>query len=116
MDWVPAYCLCPGMVTPLPGRRLGSPPFPPVCPQVMYLDSDSMPLLDPTPFFELESYRFNGSLFWPDHWCHKVRIYEIIGHDPWQGGDKKTWWQTETGQFLFDRCAAPALRLVCAGV
>jgi alpha 1,2-mannosyltransferase len=71
--------------------------------EVFFLDSDSMPLLDPTPFFELESYKFNGSLFWPDHWCHHLGLFHLVGHDPWEGG-RKHWWQTESGQFLFDRC------------
>ena len=37
--------------------------------QVLLLDADSQPLLDPASLFELESFTQNGNIFWPDYWA-----------------------------------------------
>ena len=34
--------------------------------QILYLDADSLPLLDPGLMFEWQPYKESGSLFWPD--------------------------------------------------
>ena len=36
--------------------------------EVLFLDSDAMPTLDPQSFFDHPSYRMAGSMFWPDIW------------------------------------------------
>ena len=35
-------------------------------PQVLFLDSDCLPVLEPSPLFEAGQYRAGGNLFWPD--------------------------------------------------
>ena len=36
--------------------------------QVLMLDSDNLPLTDPTYLFSEPAYKASGSLFWPDFW------------------------------------------------
>ena len=38
-------------------------------PQVLYLDSDSTPLLDPAALFGAEQYRRHGNLYWADFYA-----------------------------------------------
>jgi hypothetical protein len=67
--------------------------------EVLIIDSDSMPVMDPTSLFDLSSYRRHGNLFWPDRWCTPIKLFEKLGMDDGQG----TRLQAESGQFLFDR-------------
>ena len=36
--------------------------------EVLFLDSDATPALDPQPLFDHPSYQAAGSMFWPDIW------------------------------------------------
>lgn len=36
--------------------------------EILYLDSDNVPVQDPTFLFETEEYKNTGALFWPDFW------------------------------------------------
>ena len=36
---------------------------------VLALDSDSMPAVDPAQLFKHPSYKEHGNMFWPDCWC-----------------------------------------------
>lgn len=61
-------------------------------PQVLYLDADSTPLLDPAPLFSTEQYLAAGNLFWPDFYAGDVhaikaeRLFEVCPAVGWQGG------------------------------
>ena len=72
---------------------------------MLFLDSDSSPLIDPTAAFELEEYKRNGNAWWPDIWCTEMQIFNKLPGitNPWAGG--KQLWQTESGQFVLNRCA-----------
>jgi len=67
--------------------------------EVLIFDSDNMPVQDPTPLFDLSSYRRHGNLFWPDRWCTPIKLYQKLSMDDGQGNRL----QAESGQFLFDR-------------
>lgn len=58
------------------------------CCQVLLLDADNLPLLDPAQLFELKEFATHGSLFWPDFWHKnwlKEEFYKILGQDvPWE--------------------------------
>lgn len=53
--------------------------------EVIFLDSDSMPLQDPEILFDLDIYQKHGSIFWPDFWREKVVLWDALGllGDPW---------------------------------
>lgn len=72
--------------------------------QVMYLDSDSMPVINPDTFFNDEAYTRNGNLFWPDVWCKACDLHTALGM-PITRNNKTAFPppQTETGQFLIDK-------------
>jgi hypothetical protein len=79
--------------------------------QVLFLDSESMPLLDPSVLFETEQYRQHGNLFWPAFFVQDMDgthymtrpLYETFKLDnPW-AAKGKTLHHTEAGQFLLDR-------------
>ncbi|GAB4823069.1 hypothetical protein N2152v2_010115 [Parachlorella kessleri] len=79
--------------------------------EVLYLDSDSMPLLDPTFLFDLQQYRQHGNLYWPDSFAweawsfHPGELYKLLGLEvvnPWPTSDSQER-QCEPGQFLLDR-------------
>lgn len=67
--------------------------------EVLLIDSDSMPLMDPTLFFEQQAYLQHGNLFWPDRWCTAVRLFGHLGMD--DGGGKLP--QADSGQLFIDR-------------
>ena len=77
---------------------------------VLWLDSDSMPLADPSTLFALPQYRAAGALFWPDRFCHgnaslwppqlnPALLYEGLGMPAPAAGE----YTTESGQFLLDK-------------
>ena len=90
-------------------------------PQVLFLDSDSLPLLDPSLAFDTPEYRRHGNLFFPDYWTRLFgvweaeerrwvpeRLYQALGlASPWASGPgaNETVHQTESGQLLLDRHA-----------
>jgi alpha 1,2-mannosyltransferase len=71
--------------------------------KVLYLDSDSIPLLDPTPMFSEAPFVDSGLVLWPDFWkaTENPVFYDIAGMGklpenlPPTGG--------ETGQILVDK-------------
>lgn len=74
--------------------------------EVLILDSDNVPLADPTALFDDPAYRKAGSLFWPDFWSSNWHnpgpVYDLLGiPNPWESNpDILT---TESGQLLFNR-------------
>jgi hypothetical protein len=81
--------------------------------QVLVLDSDSLPLVNPETLFESTSYKKHGNLFWPDYWDANVgnqpgwleaSAYTLFGLDPPWRDDPSGFATTETGQILINRC------------
>ena len=77
--------------------------------EVLYLDADNIPLIDPTFLFDCQQYTYYGSIFWPDvppmdraDWLPK-EVWENIGmpHQPHvraaESGqmviNKREWWR-----------------------
>ena len=68
--------------------------------QVLLLDADSVPLIDPLELFESEEFQTSGNLFWPDFW-HRMWIHEAIYKKlgqpvPWH--EEPKWKSAESGQ------------------
>jgi hypothetical protein len=67
--------------------------------EVMLLDADNMPLMDPGFLFETPEYLAKGAMFWPD----VVRIgrdnpvWAVAGLEPWRGSS------LESGQLVIDK-------------
>ncbi|KAG2486139.1 hypothetical protein HYH03_015232 [Edaphochlamys debaryana] len=79
--------------------------------EVLMLDADATPLMDPTALFEEPRFREYGSLFWPDAWTDAAspRIFRVYGVDEkparavlrmGMGTGRR---DTESGQLLIDR-------------
>ncbi len=90
--------------------------------QVLLLDADNMPLVDPGPLFSDPSFKAAGNLFWPDYWYNAwidTGMYSMFGFAvPWEGNSQHH--TTESGQLLLDRYfATPAydqLQVCCSVV
>ncbi|KAK9814753.1 hypothetical protein WJX72_010945 [[Myrmecia] bisecta] len=76
------------------------------CPfdQVLVLDADNLPLMDPTPLFNSDGFKEHGSMFWPgfDHDVPR-KAYQLFRLQPPRGPGSEEIKSTEAGQFLFDR-------------
>lgn len=75
---------------------------------VLLIDSDNTPVMDPAYLFDTEEYKSTGSLFWPDYWKTSTEspIWAIFGLDPSDD------WEQESGQLLINkRKAWSALQL-----
>ncbi|KAF6257991.1 mannosyltransferase putative-domain-containing protein [Scenedesmus sp. NREL 46B-D3] len=75
--------------------------------QVLLMDADSMPLIDPAVLFEVPAFKQHGDLFWSDFWWNawvNGSIYTIMGgmqKPPWE--NKPSFRLVDSGQILFDR-------------
>lgn len=67
--------------------------------EILYLDSDSMPVRDPTYLFESKDYLRTGTMFFPDFW--KTHFTNPI----WQIADTPIVdeWENESGQILLNK-------------
>ena len=74
--------------------------------QVLYLDSDSAPLVSPDTLFDLKEYKKQGSLFWPDTPCQRPGLFNelidmnLMGEDDAPAPGER---ESESGQWLLDR-------------
>ena len=95
--------------------------------EVLYLDSDDMPIVDPSFLFDLKLYKQTGAMFWPD-FCnyHTTRheLWDVMGlkrpkhwpdtfltklnaTDQWtRNCDPNENFEFETGQIVVDKKAA----------
>ncbi|CAH0478482.1 unnamed protein product [Peronospora belbahrii] len=84
--------------------------------QVLFLDSDNVPVRDPTFLFESEEFVRTGAVFWPDFWHPKHTIFHIVKDSLlWQMLDMEyvDMFEQESGQVLIDRRRhAAAMELV----
>lgn len=72
--------------------------------EVLYLDSDSIPLVDPsTELFSTEPYKSSGLVIWPDFWVstESPLFYKIAGLPSFPTNLPKT--SSETGQLLINK-------------
>lgn len=73
--------------------------------QMLYLDADNVPVVDPTFLFDTDEYKETGALFWPDygHLMPKAHTWRMCGLVPPSGRD------FESGQIVLDkrRCWRP---------
>eukprot|EP00887_Chlorella_sp_A99_P000981 scaffold5.g981.t1 len=65
---------------------------------VLYLDSDALPVFDPEALFGLPAYQQHGALFWPDIWCGDAALFTHLGM-PSIGMER----QTESGVIYLNR-------------
>ncbi|GAB4812962.1 hypothetical protein N2152v2_000008 [Parachlorella kessleri] len=70
--------------------------------KVLYLDSDCMPLYDPSVLFETPEYQQHGVIIFPDRPGEAPPLYKHYGlHNPWV--NNPTLSQAETGMLLLNR-------------
>lgn len=72
--------------------------------EVLLLDSDSIPLLDPeVSIFETEPYRSNGIITWPDFWgaTESPKFWEVAGLPEFPEGLPPT--SSESGQLVINK-------------
>jgi alpha 1,2-mannosyltransferase len=67
--------------------------------EVLYLDADNIPVMNPEFLFQFSGYTETGALFWPDFWQtdNNNPIWRIIGHDPVAMKEQ------ESGQLLINK-------------
>lgn len=74
--------------------------------EVLYLDADNIPLVDPSFLFDTPEFRETGALFWPDRGTYRKRkpIFDLVGAE-WEPGIP----EIESGQMVLDkvRCWKP---------
>lgn len=53
--------------------------------EMIFLDSDSVPLQDPAKLFESKSYKKHSNIFWNDFWKDPVPLWQVLHlqNDPW---------------------------------
>ncbi len=76
--------------------------------EVLFLDADNLPVVDPIFLFDLPEYRSTGAIFWPDN------IRTSAADDAWRvfGIPYRDEWEQESGQLVIDkRRCWPALCL-----
>ncbi|KAK9862082.1 hypothetical protein WJX84_012147 [Apatococcus fuscideae] len=79
--------------------------------EVLLLDCDSMPIINPQDAFDSPEFRKHGSMLWPDLFGKgtervpgvQPQLYTLFGlQPPWIGQEASFMW-AESGQLLFDR-------------
>jgi alpha 1,2-mannosyltransferase len=67
--------------------------------EVLYLDADNIPVMNPEFLFQSSGYKEFGAMFWPDFWQTDSNnpIWKIIKHEP------VTMKELESGQLLIDK-------------
>ncbi|KAJ1565544.1 hypothetical protein HK096_002192, partial [Nowakowskiella sp. JEL0078] len=67
--------------------------------EILYLDSDNLPMLDPTFLFDSAPYKLTGAIMWPDFWKthYKNPIWTVLSLDC------RDEWEVEAGQLVIDK-------------
>jgi len=70
--------------------------------EVLLLDSDNVPVRDPSYLFDSKEFKETGTVFWPDYWKTSVDnpMWKILGQEP------KAAWEQESGQLVLRKSAA----------
>lgn len=74
--------------------------------EVLVLDTDSLPLINPDLLFDVPSYKHHGNMFWSDINGNPLDsiIYEIFNLTvPWSGNATDTFFAAESGQIMLNR-------------
>ena len=82
--------------------------------EVLCLDSDNIPLRDPSSLFEIESYQQHGNIFWSDPNINGLdpTVYEMFDlPPPW--AEDASFLAAESGQILLNRCISLRSCLLC---
>ena len=53
--------------------------------EMIFLDSDSVPLQDPSKLFAIDAYKKHSNIFWNDFWKDPVQLWQVLHlqNDPW---------------------------------
>ncbi|GMF20803.1 unnamed protein product [Phytophthora fragariaefolia] len=74
--------------------------------QVLFLDSDNVPVRDPSFLFQTREFIETGAVFWPDFWHPRNTIFNIHGQSLlWELLDQRfvNTFEQESGQLVIDR-------------
>ncbi|BGP40398.1 hypothetical protein JCM10449v2_004360 [Rhodotorula kratochvilovae] len=82
--------------------------------EILYLDSDNTPLVDPSFLFDSPTYKEHGIVLWPDFNRDSAAnpIWRLLAHSCSPSGA----WQAESGQLLVDKRARSGINLVALEV
>lgn len=80
--------------------------------QILYLDSDNVPIRDPTYLFDTTLYTTKKAIFWPDFWktSESNPIWEILDIDCTQE------YEQESGQILIDKRSPKVVKALSLAV
>ncbi|RKO91773.1 alpha-mannosyltransferase, partial [Blyttiomyces helicus] len=67
--------------------------------EVLALDTDTIPIVDPTFLFELEEFQRDGAVFWPDYW----KTHDQNPAWRWMGTPCVDEWEQESGVILINK-------------
>ncbi|ETK77533.1 hypothetical protein F441_16511 [Phytophthora nicotianae CJ01A1] len=74
--------------------------------QILFLDSDNVPVRDPSFLFETQEFKEKGAIFWPDFWHPRHTIFNVHGQSLlWELLDQRfvNMFEQESGQLVIDR-------------
>ncbi|KAE8886355.1 hypothetical protein PF005_g9926 [Phytophthora fragariae] len=74
--------------------------------KVLFLDSDNVPVRDPSFLFDTKEFMETGAVFWPDFWHPRNTIFNIHGQSLlWELLDQRfvNMFEQESGQLVIDR-------------
>ncbi|KAG2777763.1 hypothetical protein PC129_g9125 [Phytophthora cactorum] len=74
--------------------------------QVLFLDSDNVPVRDPSFLFDTEEFKETGAIFWPDFWHPRHTIFNVHGQSLlWELLDQRfvNMFEQESGQLAINR-------------
>lgn len=80
--------------------------------EVLLLDADNLPVLNPEDLFDEPSYQANGALFWPDLSPFQEKMPEqwsALSGGVWQSRPENIRWEQESGQLLVDKAKCGAM-------
>ncbi|CAI5723635.1 unnamed protein product [Peronospora destructor] len=73
---------------------------------ILFLDSDNVPVRDPSFLFETQEFQDTGAIFWPDFWHPRHTMFNIHGQSLlWELLDQPfvNMFEQESGQLVIDR-------------
>ncbi|KAG7381632.1 hypothetical protein PHYPSEUDO_005790 [Phytophthora pseudosyringae] len=74
--------------------------------KILFLDSDNVPVRDPSFLFDTQEFNETGAIFWPDFWHPRHTIFNIHGQSLlWELLDQRfvNMFEQESGQLVIDR-------------
>lgn len=75
--------------------------------EVLLLDADNIPILDPDVLFESSAYKSTGALFWPDYVPYPEKegsaTWRALSAGRWSARPVEITWEMESGQCVIDK-------------